>query len=83
MSIRNWRAGDAHRGARRRAFEETRPRSEDRRRENGVVALLKGGKPGPVVALRADMDALPVKEPAGLPFASKQKGKHLRAVRST
>jgi len=37
----------------------------------GVVALLKGGKPGPVVALRADMDALPVTEQTGLPFASK------------
>jgi amidohydrolase len=43
----------------------------------GVVALLKGGRPGPVVALRADMDALPVTEPAGLPFASKAKGKYL------
>ena len=43
----------------------------------GVVALLKGGKPGPVVALRADMDALPVKEPAGLAFASTAKGKYL------
>jgi len=43
----------------------------------GVVALLKGGKPGPVVALRADMDALPVKEPAGLPFASRAKGRYL------
>ena len=36
----------------------------------GVVGVLRGGKPGPVVALRADMDALPVKEMSGLPFAS-------------
>src|SRR5215216_411750 len=43
----------------------------------GIVAILRGGKPGPVVALRADMDALPVKEPDGLPFASKAKGKYL------
>src|SRR5215467_13690053 len=43
----------------------------------GVVATLQGGKPGPVVALRADMDALPVKEPQLLPFASKAKGKYL------
>ena len=39
----------------------------------GVVAVLKGGKPGPVIALRADMDALPVEEVSTLPFASKVK----------
>ena len=39
----------------------------------GVVGLLKGALPGPVVALRADMDALPVAEEVDLPFASKVK----------
>jgi len=38
---------------------------------HGVTAVIKGGKPGPKVALRADMDALPVTEQTGLPFASK------------
>ncbi|MGZ8711164.1 MAG: amidohydrolase, partial [Thermoanaerobaculia bacterium] len=37
----------------------------------GVIGTLKGGKPGKVVALRADMDALPVSEQVDLPFASK------------
>ena len=43
----------------------------------GVVGVLKGNKPGKVVALRADMDALPVKEMVDLPFASKAKGTHM------
>jgi len=37
----------------------------------GVVGVLRGGRPGPVVGLRADMDALPVAEQVDLPFASK------------
>ncbi len=41
--------------------------------KNGVVGILKGAKPGPVVALRADIDGLPVTERNGLPFASKIK----------
>ncbi|NCD69605.1 amidohydrolase [Mucilaginibacter agri] len=39
----------------------------------GVVGVLRGGKPGPVVALRADMDGLPVTERVNIPFASKVK----------
>ena len=39
--------------------------------KTGVKGVLKGGKPGPVVALRADMDALPVTERVDIPFASK------------
>ena len=42
----------------------------------GVVGLLKGDKPGPVVALRADMDALPVTERTGLPYASKVRNQY-------
>ena len=41
--------------------------------KTGVVALLKTGKPGPVIALRADIDALPVTERGNLPFGSKEK----------
>jgi len=39
----------------------------------GVVGVLRGGNPGPVIALRADMDALPVTEAVDLPFASQVK----------
>lgn len=42
----------------------------------GVVAVIEGGQPGPMVALRADIDALPVKEQTGLPFASTAKGEY-------
>ena len=41
--------------------------------KTGVIGILKGAKPGPVMALRADMDALPIEEKTGLSFASKAK----------
>lgn len=44
--------------------------------KTGVIGILKGGKPGPVVALRADIDALPVTERADLPYASKEMGEY-------
>ena len=43
--------------------------------KTGIVALLEGDKPGPTIAIRADMDALPINEPTGLPFASQVPGK--------
>lgn len=41
--------------------------------QTGVVGILKGGSPGPCIALRADMDALPITEKTSLPYASVQK----------
>ena len=42
----------------------------------GVIGVLRGGKPGPVVGLRADMDGLPVTEQVDLPFASKERSEY-------
>ena len=44
--------------------------------KTGVVGLLKGSKPGPCIALRADMDALPIVEKVNIPFASKEKSSY-------
>ena len=42
--------------------------------KHGIVVTIKGGKPGKTIGLRADFDALPLKEETGLPFASKNEG---------
>lgn len=44
--------------------------------QTGVVGVLRGGRPGPVIALRADMDALPVTEGGDLPFRSRARGRY-------
>ncbi len=44
--------------------------------QTGVVGVLRGGRPGPVIALRADMDALPVTEEGDLPFRSRARGRY-------
>lgn len=42
--------------------------------QRGIVVTIKGSKPGKTIAIRADFDALPIKEETGLPFASKNEG---------
>ena len=44
--------------------------------KTGVVGILKGSQPGPVIGLRADMDALPVTERVNIPYASKEKAEY-------
>lgn len=46
----------------------------DRVTETGIVGLLQGGKPGKTVALRAELDALPIQEESGLPWSSQNPG---------
>jgi amidohydrolase len=48
--------------------------------KTGVVGILKGAQPGPVIGLRADMDALPVKERVDIPFASKVTSNYLGTI---
>ena len=43
--------------------------------DSGLIGTIQGGKPGKTILLRADIDALPVKEDTGLPFASKHEGR--------
>ena len=43
--------------------------------ETGLIAVIEGGQPGPVIGLRADIDALPVQEEADLPYASCHPGR--------
>ena len=58
----------------RRVLESLGIRIIEPRLETGVVALLEGGKPGPCVAIRADIDALPVLERSGVEYASLNEG---------
>ena len=44
------------------------------KKDSGIIATIKGGKPGKTVAIREDIDALPMKELTGLPFASENDG---------
>src|SRR5438045_8132290 len=46
--------------------------------KTGVVGILRGTKPGPVIALRSDMDALPIKERVDLPFKSTVTADYMR-----
>src|SRR5690606_33229871 len=68
--------GDAHRAGRRRPPARAGAGATHRDRPDRVVAVLKGGRPGPRIALRADMDALPVTEATGLPYASTVRGEY-------
>ncbi|KAA9028631.1 amidohydrolase [Niallia endozanthoxylica] len=58
----------------RKWLEEAEIPVLDYQLEVGVVAEITGNQPGPIIALRADIDALPIKEETFLPFASKNEG---------
>lgn len=58
----------------KKVLEESGIEVEDLGLETGVTAIIRGGKPGKTIGLRADIDALPMEEKTGLAFASKKAG---------
>ena len=56
------------------AIEDLPLEIRDSRSTSGFVAILRGGQPGRTVLLRGDMDALPIQEETGLPYASENEG---------
>ena len=57
-----------------KTLQECEIEIEDWGLDTGVSAIIRGGKPGKTIALRADIDALPMSETSGVPFASKNSG---------
>lgn len=62
-------------GSLKRWLDEASVRTVDLPLSTGVLAIIDGKKPGPVIALRSDIDALPIQEQTGLPYSSKVPGK--------
>ena len=70
LSMRETRTAERVRGALRAAGVELLPCGLP----TGIIAVVRGAKPGRVIGLRADMDALPIAEESGLPYASETHG---------
>ena len=73
MNIRNWATGKSELPNGSDHLKKLGIEVKEGVAKTGVVGILRGGKPGPCIALRADMDALPIMEKDNLPFASKEK----------